>query len=113
MDIAYIWLSILAMGLVTYIPRLVPLLLLSKVRLPRWFSIWLKYVPTTVFASLIFSEIFVREHGLNLQLSNVYLLSSVASFLVAIKTKSLALTIAFGILLFWILQKQMLFSISF
>lgn len=113
MDSTYVWLSILAMGIVTYIPRLVPLLLLSKLQLPKWFSLWLKYVPTTVFGALIFSEIFVREQDLNLQINNAYLIASLGSFFVAMKTKSLAFTIAAGMLFFWLLQKQEFFSVSF
>ena len=113
MDFTYIWPCILAMGIVTYIPRLLPLLLLSKLQLPKWFSVWLKYVPTTVFGALIFSEIFVREQGLNLQINNAYLLASLGSFAIALKTKSLAMTIAAGMLFFWLLQKQEFFPVSF
>ena len=50
--------TILLMGVVTYLPRLLPMLLLSNKELPRWFGVWLKYVPTAIFGSLIFSEIF-------------------------------------------------------
>ena len=74
MEKSYIWGMIIFTGVVTYIPRLMPFLLLSKATMPEWFKIWLSYVPTCIFGSMIFSEIFVRENGLNLSFDNIYLL---------------------------------------
>ncbi len=113
MSLIDIWLSIILMGVVTYIPRLLPLLLLSRLQLPEWFQLWLKYVPTTIFGALIFSEVFVREDGLNLALNNIYLLASIGVFGIAVRTKSLALSIACGGVLFWLLQNQSYFAVSF
>jgi branched-subunit amino acid transport protein len=109
----YVWTVILLSGAVTYLPRLLPLAFFSNASLPGWFVLWLKYVPSCIFGAMIFSEIFVRSDRLNLSLGNIYLLSSAGVFLVALKTKSLSLSIASGLLLFWLLKTQTLFVLSF
>lgn len=109
----YVWTVIVFAGLLTYLPRLLPLLLLANASLPGWFFLWLKYVPSCVFGAMIFSEIFVRADRLNLSLTNIYLISSVGVFAVAFRTKSLPLSIASGLFLFWLLQNQTFFVLSF
>lgn len=99
-----IWLTIALMGVVTYLPRLIPLLFLSHASLPTWLMVWLKYVPTSIFGALIFSEIFVREGELSFSLSNPYLWASILALTVALKTRSLPGTIGIGCLSFWIFQ---------
>lgn len=113
MNSSYIWLTIILMGLVTYLPRVLPLLLLKNYKLPKWFELWLKFVPTTIFSALIFSEIFVRENSLNLNFNNISLIASLAVFAIALKTKSLAITILSGMILFWLLQNQSFLVLSF
>jgi branched-subunit amino acid transport protein len=109
----YVWAAIVFSGMATYLPRLLPLALLSNASLPGWFVLWLKYVPSCVFGAMIFSEIFVRDGRLNLSLDNIYLLASIGVFAVAFKTKSLPLSIALGLLLFWLLQNQTFMLLSF
>jgi branched-subunit amino acid transport protein len=109
----YVWAVIFFSGLVTYLARLLPLLLLTNASLPAGFALWLKYVPACVFGAMIFSEIFVRDGYLNLSWDNIYLISSIGVLAVAYKTKSLPLSIASGLLLFWLLQTQTFFVLSF
>ncbi len=47
----------LACALVTAVPRVLPLLVLSRLRLPAWLLDWLRYVPVAVLASLLSLEI--------------------------------------------------------
>lgn len=102
-----IWLTIAFMGLVTYLPRLLPMLFLSRMTLPEWLKIWLRYVPTSIFGALIFSEIFFRNGVLDLSLKNPYLWASLVAFGVALKTRSLPGTIVAGGLLFWVFQNYL------
>ena len=104
MDSTYVWAAIFSMTAVTYGPRAFPLLFLSKADLPKWFDTWLRYIPTTIFGALIFSEIFVKENGLDLALTNIELLVSIATFILAYKMKSLAVTVFFGLTLYWGMQ---------
>lgn len=113
MEAAYVWSCIFLMGAVTYLPRLLPFVLLSNISLPGLFTVWLKFVPTSIFGAMIFSEIFVRDSGLNLSFSNIYLLASLPVFAVAMKTKSLGVTIGTGFMVFWLLQNQSLVDLSF
>ncbi len=47
-------LVVAAMALVTYLPRLIPLLLLGEQKLPPFISTFLQFVPYAVLAALIF-----------------------------------------------------------
>jgi branched-subunit amino acid transport protein len=46
-------LLIILMALVTYLPRVLPMLLLSRRTLPRAAVLWLSYVPVAVLAALL------------------------------------------------------------
>jgi branched-subunit amino acid transport protein len=48
---------VLGMGVVTYLPRTLPLLLGSEMRLPLWLERWLKLVPYAALGALIFPGI--------------------------------------------------------
>jgi branched-subunit amino acid transport protein len=49
---------VLLMALVTYIPRVVPITLLSDKKLPRFVKNFLYYIPFAVLAALIFPGVF-------------------------------------------------------
>ncbi len=51
------WFMVLGMALVTYVPRTLPLLLGSEMRLPIWLERWLKLVPYAALGALIFPGI--------------------------------------------------------
>ena len=57
MTSASFWLMVLGMGVVTYLPRTLPLLLGSEMRLPLWLERWLKLVPYAALGALIFPGI--------------------------------------------------------
>mgnify|MGYP001198261942 CR=1 FL=1 len=52
-----LFLIILAMGLVTFLPRVLPVFLLDKYALPPWAIRWLKGVPYAALGALIFPGI--------------------------------------------------------
>jgi branched-subunit amino acid transport protein len=89
MDQKAIFLTILGMMLVTYIPRLVPVWLLSSKSLPQPVVAWLRYVPVAVLAAMLFPAIFVQDNQVDVGLSNLFLLAALPTLLVAWKTKSL------------------------
>ena len=51
----YIYGATLMMVIGTFSCRELPLLLLRGRKLPDWFNIWLKYIPTAIFGSPTFS----------------------------------------------------------
>ncbi|MDN5371215.1 MAG: hypothetical protein PWR19_261 [Carnobacterium sp.] len=89
---------ILGMALVTYLPRLLPMLVLSNRSIPEKMSKWMSFVPVSIFAALIFSDVFFWESQFNVNpIVNIKLLPSVLVFIVAYKTKSLLWSMVLGI----------------
>ncbi len=91
-----IWV-ILGMAVVTYIPRMLPLAVLAKTRIPEGFVRWLSFVPVAVLAALLAPELLLRNGRPFLALENYALLAAIPCFAVAAKTRNLLLTVAVGI----------------
>ena len=51
------WWIVIGMALVTFIPRLLPMLLLKDLSLPWWLKEWLSFVPYAALGALIFPGI--------------------------------------------------------
>ncbi len=89
---------IFGMALVTYLPRVLPMLVLSNRSVPEKISKWMSFVPVSIFAALIFSDVFFWESQFNVNpIVNIKLLPSVIVFIVAYKTKSLLWSMVLGI----------------
>jgi branched-subunit amino acid transport protein len=85
----YIWAAIAGMAVTTYALRALPITVLSRLRIPRPLERWLSYVPVSVMAALVASEV-ARPDGHWLPpLSNAYLMAAVPTGLVYYFTKSL------------------------
>ncbi|GED68561.1 branched-chain amino acid ABC transporter [Brevibacillus reuszeri] len=90
-----VFLIIIGSALVTFLPRVLPLMVLSRMELPEWGIRWLNYVPISVMAALVGQELFVKEGQLSL-VNNVELLAAIPTVLIAMKTKSLLGTVVAG-----------------
>jgi branched-subunit amino acid transport protein len=88
--------TIVGMALVTYIPRLLPVIFLSSKRLPRFLETWLSYIPAAVLAALVAPTLLVDQERINLASSNVFLWAAIPTALVAWKTRNLFLSVIFG-----------------
>ncbi|MBI9073861.1 MAG: AzlD domain-containing protein [Desulfatibacillum sp.] len=102
------------MGLVTYLPRFIPLALFAKREVPAWFSEWLSYIPSALLAALLVPELILSKTGLEVSFDfwNPRLLVAVPTFLLAAKTKSLGGTVVAGMLLYWLALKIIEASLS-
>jgi branched-subunit amino acid transport protein len=89
---------ILGSALVTFIPRVLPLMLLSQMELPKWLIRWLKNVPVAVMAALLAQELLLSDNHFSLSENFLKLLAAVPAFLIAILTKSLLGTVLAGVL---------------
>ncbi|MDD1761094.1 MAG: AzlD domain-containing protein [Methanothrix sp.] len=98
-------LLIVGMGLVTYIPRYLPLFILAQRNLPRWFIEWLDMIPVAILSALVFSEIFLSGPPRHLDMLQIKSLVAIPTFLIALKTKSLGGTVISGMILFWMAGK--------
>jgi branched-subunit amino acid transport protein len=97
---------ILCMGLVTYLPRWLPLFLLSQKPMPRWLIEWLDFVPVAILSALVFPELMTRGMPRVLDLMQAKCLVAVPTLLFAFKTRSLGGTVLVGMVLYWIVEKS-------
>ena len=84
-----VFLTMLGMLAVTYLPRVLPLWFFASRRLPPIVVSWLRYVPVAVLAAMLLPSLVVTEGQLNLELQNLYLWAAVPTFVIAWKTRSL------------------------
>jgi len=89
MDQREIFLTILGMAAVTYLPRLLPAWLLSSRSLPWWLAAWLRNVPVAVLSAMLFPAIMAQGDQLRIGPRNLFLLAALPTLLVAWKTRSL------------------------
>lgn len=94
-----IFLTIIAMALVTYVPRLVPAWLLSSRTMPPAVSSFLSFVPTAVLSALLLPSLVVQEGRLDFSAQNIFLWAAVPTLLVAWRTKSFFGAVATGVVL--------------
>jgi branched-subunit amino acid transport protein len=94
-------LLMLAMGAVTYLPRMLPLVVLSRRTLPGWFAEWLELVPAAILSALIAPTLFAQSDPRLLVLGKVELLAAFPTLLCACLTRSLAGTVVVGMFCYW------------
>jgi branched-subunit amino acid transport protein len=87
-------LTIVGMAVVTYLPRLLPMLLLtrkghSSSGLSPWIEAWLRHVPAAVLAAMLLPSLFIADGQVSLRPDNLHLWAAVPTLLIAWKTRSL------------------------
>lgn len=92
---------VLGMGAVTYLPRMLPLVALSRRRLPVWFSEWLELIPAAILSALLAPTLLTCAEPRSLCLGKPELLAAVPTLLCALRTRSLAGTVIVGMLSYW------------
>lgn len=93
-----ILLIILGCALVTFIPRVLPLMVLSQMELPKWMIRWLKNIPVAVMAALLAQELLLSDNQFSLSANLLKLLAAIPAIAIAILTKSLLGTVMAGII---------------
>jgi branched-subunit amino acid transport protein len=96
---------IIAMGIVTYIPRWLPLFILSRRRLPSWLVIWLDFIPAAILSALILPAIITAGTPRQLAWNRIELWVAIPTLLFALKTRSLAGTVLFGMAIYWLVSQ--------
>ncbi len=94
----HIVLVIIGMFAVTFIPRILPTLLFSKYEMPKWLRRVIKYVPISVFSYLIMTDVLFVDQKMTIGFANTKFLPALATLIVAIKSKSIGITILVGVL---------------
>lgn len=105
MIVPEIALVIIFASLVTYLPRLLPVLFLSRRSLPRAVVLWLSYVPVAVLAALLAPALFVPSGTVNLAIAeNPAFWVSIPVFAVAYFTRNLFATVLSGMVIIALLR---------
>jgi branched-subunit amino acid transport protein len=99
---------IIGCGLVTFIPRVLPLMILSQMELPKWLIRWLKNVPVAVMAALLAQELLLSNNQFSITDNILKILAAIPAFIIAILTKSLLGTVMVGVIFMMFLR--MVFS---
>jgi branched-subunit amino acid transport protein len=98
---------ILGMGMVTYLPRWIPLYFLSNRNLPPWLIQWLDLIPVSILSALLAPALMTTDAPRHLSLFEPKLLVAVPTFVFAMKTRSLGGTVVVGMLLYWLAEMWM------
>lgn len=93
---SYVLLIIIGSGIVTLLPRVLPLIFLNNIKLKEDVVNWLNYIPVAVLAALLAQELLLPNGQISI-LNNEKLLAALPTFLVAILTKSLLGTVVVGV----------------
>ncbi len=99
-----IWLIIIGMGIITYMIRLTPILLLEQVGMRSEIQQALKFVPAAVLSAIVFPELLMPGGTFDFSLGNERLLAGLLAAVVAWRTKNVLVTIGVGMVALWILQ---------
>ena len=95
----------IGMGVVTYLPRWLPLFGLSRKQFPPWLETWLDFIPAGVLSALVLPALVVGGDPRRLDLLRPELIVAIPVFFFALKTKSMGGTVVLGMALFWLVGK--------
>jgi branched-subunit amino acid transport protein len=109
MDLQPYLIVLLGMGLVTFVPRWLPLYFLSNRQLPGRLVRWLDLIPVAILSALLAPELITNGTPRHLALWRPELLVAVPTFLFALKSRSLGGTVVVGMLLYWLCGQLQLF----
>lgn len=99
-----ILLIIMGCALVTFIPRVLPLVILSQMQLPKGLIRWLKNVPVAVMAALLAQELLLSDNQFSVSDNLLKLFAAIPAFIIAIWTKSLLGTVMVGVIFMMIIR---------
>lgn len=100
----YVLVIIIGSAVVTFIPRVLPLVVLSRLTLPDWGMRWLSNVPIAVMSALVGQELLLANGKLSSFQNNLELFAAIPTFVVAILSRSLIGTVVVGIITMMILR---------
>jgi len=106
MNLDYVIL-VTAMGLVTFLPRWLPLFFLTRYRLSGWFVEWLELLPASILAAILLPALITTESPRQLDIFRPEMWVALPTLLFALVTKSLGGTVIVGMLLFWLGDKYL------
>ena len=89
-------LLIIACAAVTFIPRVIPFMVVRNIQLPVLVGKWLSFIPICIFTALIVDSFLMEGEGM-ITIDWAVLGAMVPTVLVAVWTKDLSVTVLTGI----------------
>lgn len=89
---------LLGASIVTYIPRMLPLVMLSKVNLPKPLLEFLNLIPVCILAAILLPELILDDARLFISPHNDIMIAGVLTIMVSIYSKKLITIVTCGIL---------------
>ena len=90
-----IWYIIIGGALVTILPRVLPVMLITKINLNNKVEIFLKYIPVSILTALVFSELLISNNKLAINIP--VMVAAAITCITAIKKNNLLLTVIVGV----------------
>lgn len=97
MDQQKVFLAIVGMTLVTYLPRMLPAMLLSGRTLPPVLTRWLRFVPVAVLSTLLTPTLLLHDNAFAINRGNLGLMMAVPTAVLAFSTRSFLGTLTMGV----------------
>ncbi|MBU3217822.1 AzlD domain-containing protein (plasmid) [Clostridium estertheticum] len=91
-----IWYIILGGCAVTLLPRVLPVMLISKINLNDRVLKFFKYIPISILTALVASELLISNNKFSM--NNSVIIAAVITALVAVKKNNLLLTVIVGVI---------------
>ena len=87
------------MAMVTFVPRIAPMLLLPGKKLPKAVERWLSFVAPAIIGALLLQDLALdrSSEAPALSVPNIYIFAALPAFIVAFLTKNMMLTVITGI----------------
>ncbi len=93
----YVWSVIIGGCVVTVLPRVLPITILSKMKLNKRIEEFLTYIPISILTALIAVELFTVDNKFTIKEHSLEILAALPVILVAIKKNNLLLTVIVGV----------------
>ncbi|SHJ93042.1 Branched-chain amino acid transport protein [Malonomonas rubra DSM 5091] len=90
------------MGLVTYLPRALPLLYLAHKKMPQWLIDWLSLIPVAILSALLAPSLFTDSATRSVDFGKPELLVAIPTLIFAVRTRSLGATVLVGMFFYWL-----------
>ncbi|MBM2659175.1 AzlD domain-containing protein [Staphylococcus pseudoxylosus] len=92
-------------GVVTWLTRIIPFILITKIKLSERVIKWLSFIPITLFTALIIDGLIEQQEGVMGYSINVpFLITMLPTIIIAVISRSLTITILSGIIIMAVLR---------
>ncbi|NLI70070.1 MAG: AzlD domain-containing protein [Firmicutes bacterium] len=96
MNNLYVWFLIFGVSAVSMAPRIIPVALFSRFKMPPWLEKWLSFVAPAVLGALTSVSILAPRGKIDLGTGNLYIWAFIPTLAAGLKTKSPFITLAVG-----------------